>query len=228
VLTISRDHGRRAIASAAFERFRFSFFEDPTSARDDLDTISLGQLEGEERECAEDMLVRYLPDARGVIGLGVLRARRAELELMRLFEAEEREWRDAKRDPAVRWPSSMMIYLAQALWRIRPDPRWTNALSDILADAAEAVHRWGAAAALCGVRDPGVVPALIKALDDQDSLVRYHAGHALLSIYGPIDALPPNDPQHMTYRVMSNDPARHAGGKRDILAAIAGQPIAPP
>ena len=33
------------------------------------------------------------------------------------------------------------------------------------------------------------------------------------------------DPQHMMYRVMSDDAERHEGGKRDILAAIAGWPI---
>jgi len=32
------------------------------------------------------------------------------------------------------------------------------------------------------------------------------------------------DPQHMRYQVMS-DAERHDGGKRDILAAIAGRPI---
>jgi hypothetical protein len=48
-------------ASAAFERFRFSFFEDPDSARQGLDTTGLAQLEGEERARAEDMLIRFLP-----------------------------------------------------------------------------------------------------------------------------------------------------------------------
>jgi hypothetical protein len=39
--------------------------------------------------------------------------------------------------------------------------------------------------------------------------------------------LPDNskDPQHMMYRVMSNDAERHEGGKRDILAAITGRSI---
>jgi hypothetical protein len=36
------------MASAAFERFRFSFFEDTNSARDGLDTVALAQIEGEE------------------------------------------------------------------------------------------------------------------------------------------------------------------------------------
>jgi hypothetical protein len=78
------------MASAAFERFRFSFFADTNAARDGLDTAALAQLEGEERARAEDMLIGCLPDSRGVIGLGVLRSRRAEPQLAQLFEAERR------------------------------------------------------------------------------------------------------------------------------------------
>ena len=53
------------MASPAFERFRFS--ED--SPRNGLDIEALAALEGEERSQAEDMLLQYLPDTRGVIGL---------------------------------------------------------------------------------------------------------------------------------------------------------------
>ncbi len=50
-----------AASSAAFERFQFSFFEDPNSARDGLATAALAQLEGEERIRAEDMLLIPFP-----------------------------------------------------------------------------------------------------------------------------------------------------------------------
>ncbi len=43
------------MASAAFERFRFSFFEDPDSPRNGLDIKALAALEGEERSRAEDI-----------------------------------------------------------------------------------------------------------------------------------------------------------------------------
>src|ERR1700744_2566319 len=104
----------------AFERFRFSFFEDKYSARDGLDLAALGELSGEERTSAEDMLIAYLPDTRGVIGLGVLRSRRAEPKLKAMFEAEQ-----AARltDPAGWYPFGL-IYLARALWLIDRDPRW--------------------------------------------------------------------------------------------------------
>src|SRR5258705_411892 len=73
--------------SAAFERFRISFFVDPDSWRDGLDTVALAQLDGRERNKAEIMLTQYLPDARAVIVLGLLRSQRVERRLMRLFEA---------------------------------------------------------------------------------------------------------------------------------------------
>jgi hypothetical protein len=75
------------MTSPAFERFRFSFFEDPDSPRNGLDMAALAALEGEERTRAEEMLLQYLPDTRGVIGLGALRSHRAEPALMHLFEA---------------------------------------------------------------------------------------------------------------------------------------------
>jgi hypothetical protein len=36
------------------------------------------------------------------------------------------------------------------------------------------------------------------------------------------------DIQSMVYRVMADDAARRAGGKRDVLAAIAGRTMAAP
>ena len=203
----------RLVASPAFERFRFSFFEDPNSAHDGLDASSLGELTGEERARAEDMLIGFLPDIRGVIGLGVLRSRRAEPLLVPLFEDERRQ------------KGSGLTYLALALWRIRPDPRWRPALIDMLSSAEFYIQSMNAASALREVRDPAVVPPLIAALDNPESLVRYHAAYALLVVHGvPVDAL--NLPE-MLYRVMADDPVRRAGGKGDVLAAIAGRTIAP-
>jgi hypothetical protein len=210
------------MASAEFERFRFSFFEDQMSARDGLDTLALAELEGEEVTRAEDMLIGFLPDARGVIGLGVLRSRRAEPELTQLFEAERQAQIEAKVANDEFWPTDGLVYLAKALWRIRPDPRWRDAMIDVLG-SAEDWKRQTAVEALCDVCDPVAVQALTRALDDAEPLVRYHAARGLLIIHGlPADS---RDPAHMMYRVMSKDPARRAGGRRDILAAIDGRPI---
>ena len=199
------------MASPAFERFRFSFFEDPDSTRNGLDMKALAALEGEERRWAEDMLPPYLPDTRGVIGLGALGSRRAEPALVQLFEAEQGS------------DSSEQIYLAKALWQIRPSPRWLEAVIEVLASANEPMHRLTAAEALYHFPDPATVRALVKALDDPEGLVRHHAARGLLALHGL--SHDSKDPQYMMYQVMSDDAERHEGGKRDILAAIAGRPI---
>jgi DNA-binding transcriptional ArsR family regulator len=199
------------MASPAFERFRFSFFEDPDSPRNGLDMKALAALEGEERSRAEDMLLQYPPDTRGVIGLGALGSRRAGPALLRLFEASEGS------------DCSGQVYLAKALWQIQPNPRWLDAVIEVLASADEPMQRLTAAEALYHFRDPVAVGALVKALGDPEGLVRHHAARGLLALHGlPDDS---EDPQHMMYRVMSDDAKRHEGGTRDILAAIAGRSI---
>jgi hypothetical protein len=216
--------------SSAFDRFRFSFFEDTDSARQGLDIVALAALEGEERGRAEDMLLRYLPDSRAIVGLGVLRAPQAEPALVRLFDTEKRAQDEAQRAAGSDWQPYLLLYLAKALWQIRPDPRWPAAAIGVLA-CSDAIARQSAAEALYGIRDPAAAAALIKALDDAETLVRYHAARGLLAIHLltnpnlPVEAL---DPQHMAVRVMADDAVRREGGKRDILAAIAGRPIRAP
>jgi HEAT repeat protein len=94
---------------------------------------------------------------------------------------------------------------------------------EVVASADEPMQRLTAAEALYDFRDAATVGALVKSLDDPEGLVRHHAARGLLALHGlPDDS---EDPQHMMYRVMSDDAERHEGGKRDILAAIAGRPI---
>lgn len=199
------------MTSPAFQRFRFSFFEDANSARDGLDMVALTALEGEERKRAEDMLLQYLPDARGVIGLGTLRSLQAEPALVRLFEANQGS------------AGSALIYIAKALWQIRPDPRWLAPVVEMLASADDPMQRMTAAEALHGLCDPAAVRALVTALDDAEGLVRHHAARGLLALHGLPDMS--DDSQHMIYRVMSNKAERREGGKKDVLAAIAGEQI---
>jgi HEAT repeat protein len=211
--------------SAAFERFKFSFFEDPKSAQDALDTAALKQLQGEERERAEDMLIAFLPDSRGVIGLGVLRSRRAEPYLVKLFEAERLQQLAAKTGADSGWHPFALLYLARALWLIDPNPRWPAAAIDVLNSPDLWSARQEAAEALYGVRDPAAVQALTTALDDPEPFVCHHAARGLLAAYGlPAE---PTDPQAMVIRLMS-DAARRATAKQEILAAIAGRPLPPP
>jgi hypothetical protein len=175
------------MASAAFERFRFSFFEDENSARLGLATAALAQLRGGEASQAEEFLIGVLPDARGIIGLGILRSRRAEPELTRMFEAEQRAQHEVrtldKTQADEPWPTDQLVYLAKALWRIRPDRRWLDAILGILTAGGD-WQRQMAVEELRGVGDPVVVPALINALDDSEPLVRHHAARGLLEMHG--------------------------------------------
>ena len=212
--------------SAAFEHFRFSFFEDADSARDGLDIASLVKLEGAERTRAEDMLIAYLPDDRGIVGLGALRSRRAEPELLRMFIAERRAQHESALLPDVCWTPYTLSELGKALWRIEPDPRFPVAMIDVLASSGDSTARQSAAEALYDVRNQAAADALIRALDDSEPLVRYHAARGLLAIYGAPSN--PKDLQDMTYRVMAKDPGRREAGKRDILAAIDGRSMLAP
>ncbi len=69
------------------------------------------------------------------------------------------------------------------------------------------MRRLTAAEALYDFRDPASVRALVKALDDPEGLVRHHAARGLLALHGLPDHS--QDPQHMMYRVMSDDAERH-------------------
>ncbi len=210
--------------SAAFERFRYSFFDDPMSARDGLDLAALRELAGDERARAVEMLIDVLPDTRAVIGLGELRAREAEPFLAQILDAEEQEYREALATPGADRPADKRTYVAKALWQVRPDPRWLATLIDALAHGSEWTERMHAAEALFVAPDPIVVEPLKAALDDENELVRHHAARALLHIHGlPADA---GDRDHFVYRIMSDDPARREAGKRDILAAVAGRVLA--
>lgn len=196
------------------------------SARDGLASSALAQLEGEEISRAEGMLIAFLPDTRGVIGLGILRSRRAEPELTRMFEAEQRAQREAETQDKTAgdepWPTDQLVYLAKSLWRIRPDRRWLDAILGILASGGE-WQRQMAVEELRDVRDPVAEAALIEALDDTEPLVRHHAARGLLEMHGlPTET---RDPAHMMYLIMSKDPAQREGGKQAILAAIDGRPI---
>ena len=212
--------------SAAFECFKYSFFEDPKSAQDALDTASLASLQGDESTRAEDMLIAFLPDARAVIGLGVLRSKKAAPQLKKMFDDGLKKQAEAARDPQklLEWNPLGLLFLSRALWLIDPDPRWPVPAIDVLGSAHDWVHRQEAAEALGVMHTPEAVTALTKAIDDEDALVRFSAGRGLLAIYGL--SYDPVDIQSMVYRVMADAAARRDGGKRDVLAAIAGRAMA--
>jgi HEAT repeat protein len=207
--------GRRR-GSASFEAFRFSF-EGASSLCDELETVSLTTLLNRERDLAERMLIEALPDTRAVIGLGALRSRRAEPRLLELFERECAAAQAARISGDRHWRAREMIPIAQALWRIAPQPRYARAIAGTLRCAPNWTERIYAGIALAEMPLPEVEDALIEALDDRDALVRHHAARALLTMHGVgFDA---RAIDHMVYRVMAEDTERREGGRRDVIAA---------
>lgn len=207
-----------------FERFRYSFFDDPYSARDGLDIEALQALEGADRARAEELLLAYLPDARGMIGLGVLRSKNAAVPLQKLFNDHIQALHQAQAAKYQGWQPWELIEVSKALWMIGPRPEYRDALIDVYNFLEDDFARLHAVEALYVVHDPVAVQELTRALDDRASLVRHHAGRALLAIHG-LSSEAVEDQQHMLYRVMSDDARRRESGKTGILAAIAGQPI---
>jgi HEAT repeat protein len=209
--------------STTFEKFRFSFFEDPDAARDQLVTAPLLELRGEERALAEQMLLDFLPDGRAIIGLGLLRSQRAKPRLLEIFGAERIKAVGlyATRESEVTLLD--LIWSAQALWRIQPSPSYAEALIENLGASANDMDRSEAAAALEEMPIPEVDSALLGFLDDRDSLVRYHVARSLLLIHGQT----PNDfdAHSVMARIGSNDPARRGSGKRDLLAVVSNTPL---
>jgi HEAT repeat protein len=200
------------MASPAFERFQYSFFEDKDSARDALDVAALQALEGEERARAEEMLLQYLPDMRAVIGLGELHSKRAEGAITEMLESEKAS--EFKYSISTR---------AKALWQIRPDPRWRDIVVEVLSESSREIERMHAAEALKAFHDQAAVSALLKALDDPAGLVRHHAARSLLAIHGLPDFSVSWDRQHMVYQVMSKDLETQEAAKKGILDTIAGR-----
>ena len=209
--------------SPEFERFRFSFFEDRDSPRNGLDIKALTALARAERALAEDMLIRFLPDSRAIIGLGAMRSARARPQLQRIFETEIQAQRAAQQNKDSAWTPYDLVWSASALARLDPDPRYVEAIIGVLAAAPEWTERLEAAIELQHIRTPAVESALTRALDDPERLVRHHAARSLLAMRGLlVETL---ESSYMTYRVMSDDGERRAGGKRDILAAVASRPL---
>lgn len=210
--------------SAAFDRFRFSFFLDGYSVRDGLDLTALRALTRAERTLAETMLLASLPDMRCIIGLGVIGSERTSRPLERLLNAECRAWREARLAGRLEHAPDRMIETARALWLIRPDLRWLKPVLEVLALSDQDSQRADAASRLDVFHHADAVPVLVRTLDDRDTLVRHHAARALLAIHWL--AHESKDPEHMLYRIMADDPARRESGKRAVLHAISGKSIA--
>ncbi len=200
--------------SPDFEKFRFSFFEDPYSARDGLNMAALIALQNDEREAAETMLVDLLPDMRAILGLSALRSRRAEPWLRTAFEAEINALRDGD--------VGTLIATAHALWRLEAAPRYAAAICKTLG-APEWTNRMDAAMALAEMPTEAVKCALVKALDDEEPLVRHHASCALMAIHGM--TADRKDLQSPIYKIMADEPGRREAGRAELLSLVSNHPL---
>ena len=130
------------------------------------------------------MLINALPDASAIIGLGALRSPRAARRPAAIFELECAQARAARIAGDVNWRCYTLIWTAQALWRIEPQPHLSCEIIGALRHAVMWTERMDAAAALAEMPSAEVEDALTEALDDCDALVRHHAARALLAIMG--------------------------------------------
>lgn len=202
------------MASPEYERFRRSFLDDSSaSITQGLDVRSLTALQGEERAHAEGLLIARLDgvgDPRAVTGLDALRSERARPGFERLYEAT--------RGHALESSGLKLVMVSVALWHLAPDPKWLDAVLDVLRHSPIAAIRRAAAEALAEFDHPDAREALIEALDASDMMVRHAAAKSLLTMHGV--AFDTNNNRHAIYRVMSPDAATRSAAKHEVVALI--------
>lgn len=157
--------------SVAWKIFIDTFFGDPYMAwHDGLNPGIVKKLNNEERQQAEDMLIKQLSeqlDYRAAIGLGEMLSQKAVPFLKQASARNDR----------------LGVEAANAVFLITRDPKYINSLIRILRRAPSSFDRFEAAIKLRQFNIPKVVKALYKGLEDEEYLVRYHCANSLLSIY---------------------------------------------
>lgn len=207
--------------SKAFEEFKGSYF---SFDRDGPNTDLLLELEGDERLAAENDLLAAVSRRdswAAVIGLGVLRSKRASEPLKELFYSLEEESK---------------VDLALALWRIEEWPEAIDEFARVLRkrpgsvwggnsdeDAFEWMVRLDVAVALREVRNLKSVKLLLEALDDPSDLVRSNAVTSLAVMYGPFPVV-----SSYAMAIMSDEPTKRNAAKKAIIQIIRPENPPPP
>lgn len=156
--------------SEEFDKFLRSFFDSSKEgAPDSLATWVLHQLGPEERQQAEEIMLKHLPDGRSIIGLSEMRSRQAAAPLQALLP---------------QLSGRLRLLTAEALWTIASSADAVRHIIDVLHNDLEETNRMDAAIALREIPSLETAQALVHALHDENELVRYHAANALLVIYG--------------------------------------------
>ena len=195
--------------SLAFNRFYESYFGDPYMAwHDGLDESALLELEGDEREKAEQLLLDALNtnDYRPAAGLAALRSQRAAEPLKKELESARGRRR---------------VEVAVALWRTERYMPAVAAIIDVLLSYPFWGDRVDAARALREVQTPRGEDALWKAIADPEDLVRHHAAESLLEMHG-ISA--GDEIAHpVTIKVMSEDKKVREDAIKELEALLKGR-----
>jgi hypothetical protein len=194
--------------SAAWDRFYESYFGDAYMAwHDGLDEGALLELEGEERERAEQMLTEGLGsgDYRAPAGLAALRSEKAL---------------DALKQKLPTAYGSDEVQTALAIWRM--DPKYlpaANTLVRVLRTGPFWGTRMEAARALREAPIPSAIDALWEAVErDPEALVRHHAAATLLYVYNIHRDLYPD--HALTIEVMMEDAERREKAKRELRELV--------
>jgi HEAT repeat protein len=162
------------LGSPVFEQFRRDFFGTDFKSHTEPDLWAITRLEPFERETAEIMLIEGLHenDVRPIIGVGVLRSRKALKPLRRMHRQCSKGY------------NNNGFWVAQALWRIDEVAQAVPTLLEKLEKADYWSERVIGALALAEVNTPESKAALRKALQDPDSMVRETAKDSLLTLHG--------------------------------------------
>lgn len=169
------------MATDNFNKFYFSFFGRSLDAlRDGPNIEALLQLEGDERQQAEQLLLENLSlnDSRSAVGLGEIRSQIAVTPLTELLLKCKQSW-------LLIWcDGRSQVDTALALWRIENNPRSAKSIVKVLSHDRHADHRIHAAMALKGFPIDVGTQSLVMALNDKNDLVRHHAASSLIDTHG--------------------------------------------
>ncbi len=157
--------------SAAWEKFlKSNFFGSPYYAWHDGEDIHvLKEFTDEERAKAEAIFLEKLPDTRMIVGLEELRSTKALDQLRKLLRHKT---------------AAVRIRSAHAIRVISGDAVGLHVLTEAVVDQKLSfTDRYDAAIQLRAFHMQESANALIKALDDPDSTVRFHAGVTLCQMY---------------------------------------------
>lgn len=196
------------------ERVKRSFLGDAqAAARDGLDMAALHELNVAERDEVVGLLLAGLgwEDSRPGIALGELGATEAIVPLQkRLAHAQQF---------VTAINGGYLVNVATALWKITKHREALGAVVAVLQNSPYSQVRMNAAIELQHFQCHEAVVALRSALQDGDSLVRYHSARSLLLIYGLMDD--PRETPPLTYRFMRREAAIREEAVRELEGLVA-------